>query len=180
MALQILENYRFRLGAMCHVRATPPGRAESFQFDMAVACQLSSCRHPLRSGTDRWQHWKSPHFQFLNNNQFPPAEAETQSWLQEADSTTLKRPSLRKDFTLCLCSYKRETFDDSRQLLVTHDDFKWLATRDHSWWLSTILNNSQQLLTTLDDSQPLLMTFDNSWWLSTALLMNVLKFCFNK
>ena len=24
-------------GAMCHVRATPPGRAKSFQFDMAVA-----------------------------------------------------------------------------------------------------------------------------------------------
>ena len=35
---------------------------------------------PIRHGSgspveDRWQHWKSPHFQFLNNNQFPPAEA---------------------------------------------------------------------------------------------------------
>ena len=26
-------------GAMCHVRATPPGRAKSFQFDMAVAAR---------------------------------------------------------------------------------------------------------------------------------------------
>ena len=34
---------------------------------------------PIRHGSgslveDRWQHWKSPHFQFLNNNQWPPAE----------------------------------------------------------------------------------------------------------
>ena len=76
---------------------------------------------PIRHGSgslveDRWQHWKSPHFQFLNNNQWPPAEELR--LLAAGSGTHRARQEKRKTYPKSWRQFQREFLNLIKNLFL--------------------------------------------------------------